>query len=90
LSGTVVIAESLGFETLLHVRVDAKPVVSADVLDSIPEPGNALSGLAETDETTFVARLPAGTRVDEGQRLRLAVDLPQVKFFDLASGRALQ
>ena len=79
--------QSLGFETLVHVRVDAKPVLSPDILESIPEPENAPA--VGEGETVVVARLPAGTKVDEGQPLSLAVDLPQVKFFDPGTGRAL-
>src|SRR6185437_7168358 len=41
LTGTTVIAESLGFETLVHVALKAKPVMSADVLDSAPDTGTA-------------------------------------------------
>jgi multiple sugar transport system ATP-binding protein len=90
LAGTVVIAESLGFETLVHVRVDAKPVRSPDVLESIPEQGGLPSALGDAEKLTLVARLPAGVKVDEGQPLALAVDLTQLKFFDLATGEALQ
>ena len=87
LVGTIVIAESLGFETLAHIRIDAKPVESPDVLDAVPE---AEHPEGATGQTTLVARLPAGTALDEGQPLALTVDLTQVKFFDLNTGRAIR
>jgi multiple sugar transport system ATP-binding protein len=87
LVGTVVIAESLGFETLVHIRIDAKPVESPDVLEAVPDSEHPAGA---TGQTTLVARLPAGTAVDEGQPLALTVDLTQVKFFDLNTGCAIR
>jgi multiple sugar transport system ATP-binding protein len=89
LSGTAVIAESLGSETLVHVRIDARPVTTADVRDSVPDPVGLSSPTDGARQMTLVARLPAGTTVEEGQPLALAVDLTQVKLFDLETGRAL-
>ena len=91
-TGTVVISESLGFETLVYLELDAKPVLRAEVLESLPEAepgGRASTQLIDTSTTTLVARLPAGTTVTEGQRLTLAVDSRQLDFFDLDNGRAI-
>jgi ABC-type sugar transport system ATPase subunit len=94
LTGTVVISESLGFETLVYMDVDAKPVSRAEVLESLPDPetGDRVSTqpLTKTSATTLVARLPAGTVVREGQPLTLSVDPKRLDFFDLKDGHAIE
>jgi multiple sugar transport system ATP-binding protein len=95
LSGTVLVAESLGFETLAHVRVDAPPVSHPEIFDTAPELDS--SGLASTEEGAdavpsgagFVARLPAGTSLRDGEPVVLAVDVTRLHFFDLQSGAAI-
>jgi multiple sugar transport system ATP-binding protein len=92
LTGNVVISESLGFETLVYLDVDAKPVSRAEVLESLPDAasGDPVSTqLRDPSTTTLVARLPAGTPVTEGQPLTLAVDPGRLDFFDLGNGRAI-
>ena len=92
LGGTVVISESLGFETLVYVAIEAKPVTRPEVLESLAEPESvafAREGVRRGTSTTLVARLPAGASVKEGQQLTLAVDPNRIQFFDLASGRAI-
>ena len=92
LGGTVVISESLGFETLVYVAIEAKPVTRPEVLESLAEPESvafASEGVRRGTSTTLVARLPAGASVKEGQQLTLAVDPSRIQFFDLASGRAI-
>jgi multiple sugar transport system ATP-binding protein len=90
LTGTVVISESLGFETLVYVAVKADPVSRSEVLESSPEPETPqLSTERHTQTATFVARLPAGTSVTDGQPLTLVVDARRIQLFDLENGRAL-
>ena len=92
LGGTVVISESLGFETLVYVAIEAKPVTRPEVLESLAEPESvafASEGVRRGTSTTLVARLPAGASVKEGQQLTLAVDPGRIQFFDLANGRAI-
>jgi len=92
LRGDVVVAESLGFETLAHVRIDATPVSHPEVIDAAPEldssdTTSALEGaLAAPAGAAFVARLPAGTSLRDGEAVVLAVDTGQLDFFDLQSG----
>jgi multiple sugar transport system ATP-binding protein len=91
LSGKVVISESLGFETLVYVEIEANPIARAEVLESLPdrEAGELAASRGTNSSTTFVARLPAGTRVHDGQPLTLAVDATRLEFFDLEDGRAI-
>jgi multiple sugar transport system ATP-binding protein len=90
LTGTSVIAESLGFETLVHVALKARAVVSADVLDSAPDTTTSVLAAGASEETTVIARLPAGTRAAAGESLPLAVDPTQIQFFELESGNAIR
>jgi multiple sugar transport system ATP-binding protein len=92
LTGRVVISESLGFETLVYVDIDAKPVWRAEVLESLPDPETGARASRQTlgdMSTTLVARLPAGMAVREGEPLTLAVDPDRLDFFDLDNGRAI-
>jgi multiple sugar transport system ATP-binding protein len=91
LTGNVVISESLGFETLVYLDVDAKAVSRAEVFESLPdaEAGDRPSTRGETSTTTLVARLPAGTTVTEGESLALGIDPTRLEFFDLETGSAI-
>jgi multiple sugar transport system ATP-binding protein len=91
LTGNVVISESLGFETLVYLDVDAKSVSRAEVLESLPdaEAGDRPSTRGETSSTTLVARLPAGITVTEGESLALGIDPTRLEFFDLETGGAI-
>lgn len=94
LSGTAIISESLGFEALLYVSLDATPVRREEVLESTA-PGLDAAPLSSdgstepTQSTTIVARLPAGTSVPEQQTVALGFDPGRVQFFDLANGEAI-
>jgi multiple sugar transport system ATP-binding protein len=91
LTGNVVISESLGFETLVYLDVDAKAVSRAEVFESLPDAGvgDRPSTGDETSTTTLVARLPAGTTVTEGESLALGIDPTRLEFFDLETGGAI-
>jgi multiple sugar transport system ATP-binding protein len=92
LGGTVVISESLGFETLVYVAIEAKPVTRPEVLESFAEPESVIfarDGAHRGASATLVARLPAGASMQEGQQLNLAVDPSRIQFFDLANGSAI-
>ena len=92
LSGEVVIAESLGFETLAHVRIDAAPVSHPEIFDTAPELDSsdttsaAEGAIAAPSGAAIVARLPAGASLRDGEPVVLAVDIGQLHFFDLHSG----
>jgi ABC-type sugar transport system ATPase subunit len=93
LGGTVVISESLGFETLVYFAIEAKPVTRPEVLESFAEPENVIfvrAGAHRDASATLVARLPAGASMKEGQHLNLAVDPSRIQFFDLANSSAIE
>jgi multiple sugar transport system ATP-binding protein len=86
LAGRVVVSESLGFETLVYVRVEAPRVSHPDVLDSSAD---LEAELARGDGVIVVARVPPGTRVRDGESVTLRVDTARLHFFDLETGSRL-
>jgi multiple sugar transport system ATP-binding protein len=94
LRGHVQAVEALGAEQLVHVEIDAKPVLAEDVLEGIVDMEQA-ADLAEigvdTDgsRATVVARLEASAIVRPDEPIELAVDLRHLHFFDLGSGEAI-
>jgi hypothetical protein len=78
--------------TLVYLEIDAKSISRDEVLESLPDLGSAelpSHGTHADMTTTLVGRLPAGTSVDEGQALTLAVNPHRIEFFDLESRRAI-
>jgi multiple sugar transport system ATP-binding protein len=96
LRGRVQAVEALGPEQLVHVEIDAKPVLVEDVLEGLVDMEEAKE-LAEiktdTDgvgsRATVVARLDASAVVRPDDPIELAVDLRHFHFFDLESGQAI-
>jgi multiple sugar transport system ATP-binding protein len=96
LRGRVQAVEALGSEQLVHVEIDAKPVLAEDVLEGlvdVAEAGNLAEIKTDTDtdaaRATIVARLDASARVRADDEIELAVDLRHLHFFDLTSGEAI-
>ena len=93
LRGTVVMTEALGFEVLVHVEIDAAPVVTSETIEvALDVDAAALADLeAERSKqrTMIVARFPAGSPVRAGETIELGLDLSHAQAFDLESGLAL-
>jgi len=90
--GRVQAVEALGPEQLVHVEIDAKPVLVEDVLEGLvdmEEAGDLAEIRPDTDgsRATVVARLDASARVRPDEPIELAVDLRHLHFFDLGSAR---
>jgi multiple sugar transport system ATP-binding protein len=94
LTGRVRAVEALGPEQLVHVEIDAKPVLVEDVLEGLVDVDEARE-LAEIkpdvdgSRAQVVARLDASARVRPDEPIELAVDLRHLHFFELASGEAI-
>ena len=92
LRGRIQAVEALGAEQLVHVEIDAKPVLVDDVLEGLVDTDGA-GELAEigidTDgsRATVVARLEASAIVRPDEAIELAVDLRHLHFFDLEQRR---
>jgi multiple sugar transport system ATP-binding protein len=93
LAGSVTITEALGSELLVHVQVAAQPVTTEEVLEVAQDVDEAavqeLEIEAGQNQTIFVGRFDAQSRVRGGQPVELVVDTSKLHFFDLESGLAL-
>jgi multiple sugar transport system ATP-binding protein len=92
--GIVRAVEALGPEQLVHVEVQAKPVLVEDVVEGLVDQDQAaelaeiLPG-GEGDWAMMVARLDAAASVRADDAIDLAVDLRKLHFFDLDSGASI-
>jgi multiple sugar transport system ATP-binding protein len=94
LRGRVQAVEALGPEQLVHVELDAKPVLVEHVLEGLVDADEELAEIrtetdADTSRAVVVARLEASAKVRPDEPIDLAVDLSHLHFFDLASGEAI-
>ncbi|HEX6701036.1 MAG TPA: sn-glycerol-3-phosphate ABC transporter ATP-binding protein UgpC [Gaiellaceae bacterium] len=91
LQGEVLLVEALGAELLVHVAVNAQPLLVEDVLEGAGDDEAALPTAATTEgETTILARFDAESRIREGDRVELAFDARRLHFFDLETGRSIR
>jgi multiple sugar transport system ATP-binding protein len=85
--------EALGADVLLHFDVDAPPVVTEDVkelaVDVDSAAVTALEERARTETTTFVARVAPQSRIREGDRFHVAVDVSRLHFFDRTTNETI-
>jgi multiple sugar transport system ATP-binding protein len=94
LRGRVQAVEALGPEQLVHVEIDAKPVLVEDVVEGIVDTEGAgdlaeLRSDANGSHAAVVARLDASASVRPDDPIELAVDLRHFHFFDLESGDSI-
>jgi multiple sugar transport system ATP-binding protein len=94
--GRVLLTEALGSEILAHVEVDAKPVLTEDVVEGAVVDAEEhtlaadLLGESNGDKTTFVGRLDPSSRVKPDSDIEFVVDTEKLQFFDLETGHAIQ
>jgi multiple sugar transport system ATP-binding protein len=92
LAADVELVENLPPEKLVHLRVDAKPVVT----DATVEIAQDIDAAAAEDlrslgrGTVVHARLTGASGVREGSRAEFAVPPAALHFFDLATGQAIR
>ena len=91
--GHVQLRELLGSEVVVHLQVEAAPVVTEDVRELAEDVDAA--ALDELDHqrrirrTAFVGRFEAATRVREDETAEVAVAPGALRFFDPATGDAV-
>ena len=91
LAGVVVLTEPLGSERLVHIEMEATPVVTEEVAEAAEDAAEVLrEGLANSRRTVVVGRFDAGSRVTAGDRISFAVETKKLHFFDLETGLALR
>jgi multiple sugar transport system ATP-binding protein len=91
LHGEVVLREALGSEIMVHFKVAAKPALTDDVRELAQDVGDerAVSEMDDGDQgnqSTFVGRFGARSRVREGETAEVAVDTRALHFFDPETG----
>ena len=85
--------EALGADVLLHFDVDAPRVLTEDVRElAVDVDSGAAGGLEDRERaqtTTFVARVAPQSRVREGDRFDVAVDVSRLHFFDCTTNETI-
>jgi multiple sugar transport system ATP-binding protein len=93
LRGSVRATEALGSELLVHLDVDAEPVVTAEVREVAGDvDAAALERLEEEAlerRTVVIARLETQARPTLGAPIEVGVDTRRLHFFDLDTGIAI-
>ncbi len=92
LRGKVTLVEPLGPQQLVHVDVEAEPVVSDAVLE-IAGDGDAEAGRANrrgTAAVRAVAAFDSRVNVQAGSEIELAIPTEELHFFDPDTGMALR
>jgi multiple sugar transport system ATP-binding protein len=93
LRGKVLVSEALGAEQLVHIEVDAVPVVTQEVLEVAGDMDAAvvevLQAEALNSRTTLVARFDSSSATRVGEPVEVAFAPDKAHFFDLDSGRAI-
>jgi multiple sugar transport system ATP-binding protein len=78
---TIKLREELGSEVDVRFEMGVPKLILTE-LESLPPAASEEEAIARTLSSTFVARLDHRTRVKEGERARLQVDLGALHFFD--------
>src|SRR5206468_1042907 len=88
LPGEVVLREALGSEILVHLSVDGRAASTEDVRELAEDVGiGQLSDHAEEARgAILIARLAPASKVAEGDRVDVALDLTSVHIFDHDTG----
>jgi multiple sugar transport system ATP-binding protein len=96
LRGHVLLTEALGSEILAHVELNAKPVVTDDVVEGAvvnaeeqEVAADLMGDHGDGNKTTFVGRFDPTSRVKPDDDVELDVDTEKLQFFDLETGYAI-
>jgi multiple sugar transport system ATP-binding protein len=91
---TVRLVEILGPERHVHVNLDARPVLTEDVLEAVRDVDEGIAAelahKADTAEARAIARFDPDSSVAPGETRELAVVPDKLRFFDLATGLAIR
>ncbi len=93
LRGTVLVMEALGSERLAHLELDARPVVTEEVLEIAADTDAAVAADLQSgsrgERAAFVARFDAASTARGGQEVEMTVKPELLQFFDLDTGQAI-
>jgi multiple sugar transport system ATP-binding protein len=92
LDSSLVVAEPLGSETLVHTEVAVPAVLSDQVLEVVEDAALAadLEAAAAERRAPFRARFAGTHRGSAGDPVAIGVDVEQLYFFDLRTGTAIR
>jgi multiple sugar transport system ATP-binding protein len=90
ISSTVDIREDMGSEVFVHFAVAGPPVRGEDVRAAVGD-----EALEATEEharrgSLFVGRVGRESEAAEGERIKLAVEIERLHFFEIATGEAIR
>src|SRR5262249_37841472 len=93
LAGSVVASELLGSDMLVHIEIDAEPVLTSEVIEiaaDIDAPTvEELREEAAKSRTTIVCRFDAHSRVRVDDAVEIVLATERLHFFDLETGLSL-
>jgi multiple sugar transport system ATP-binding protein len=90
LRGSVLLAEALGSELLVHVDVPASAVTTHDVVEAAIEDEDSAAFLQrEGSRATVVARLDPSAVARPGETIELVPEKSRLHFFDLETSRRI-
>jgi multiple sugar transport system ATP-binding protein len=91
LRGKVLVMEALGSERLAHLELDARPVVTEEVLEIAADADAAVAAdlQSRVEHAAFVARFDAASTARGGQEVEMTVKPERLQFFDLDTGQAI-
>jgi multiple sugar transport system ATP-binding protein len=93
LRGRVRATEALGSELLVHLEIEAEPVLTDEVREVAGDVDAAaleqLESEARARRTVLIARIESQTRPRPDEPLELALDARRLHFFDLENGLAI-
>jgi multiple sugar transport system ATP-binding protein len=94
LRGEVQLVEALGSEQHVHISISADPVLNPEVMEVIADTDvgtlHTLEQDAKERQVVAVARFEAGSAVNTGEVVDVAVAPDRLQFFDLETGLALR
>jgi multiple sugar transport system ATP-binding protein len=94
LRGTVEMVEALGSERLVHVAIEADPVVTDAVLEVAADVdvavGQELQSDAESRRSLFICRFAPDSAVRVGDAADIWINVGRLHMFDLETGEALR
>ena len=91
LRGKVLVMEALGSERLAHLELDARPVVTEEVLEIAADADAAVAAdlQSRVERAAFVARFDAASTARGDQEVEMTVKPERLHFFDLDTGQAI-
>jgi multiple sugar transport system ATP-binding protein len=93
LRGKVILTEALGSERLVHVEIEAAPVITDEVLDvAVDVDAEAVEGLkweASQHRTKVIARFDVAVEAEIGDQVELRGNTAKTYLFELETGKRI-